>query len=814
MSAAPPSVSGIPGTGPAAKIEAWGGFAINEITSTIYSAANGGHTDWGGNEVNLIALDVASPGWIEDLASTPPASIIDTNDRYLDGRPTSRHGQYSPWFDNHAGASRVLLFGGGARYSTAATTVVQATDAYDTATRTWSALATMTGQLAGFENPAICRDQRNGDVYVAGSPSQWVMQKWTKATNSWSEVRSAATTELSFAAVRSAAAWDSLRNRIFIVGGSNACHHVYSPDSNTDASITLTGAAAAAVTGLFDAGLVYIPIGDFFIARDGGATGGTFYKITPGGVCTVFATSGGGSVPGTVANQLYNRMAYLPALQSIVWFPTYTGNGWVMRVELGPPPTITSQPLSKNVGVGSSATFSVVADIATGFQWQDNRTGAWSNVASGLGGTTSSYTTAATDSTFQGRKYRVIVTNAGGSTTSVDVALGVVGFPLYFWDTSVQSGADVWLRDPAPLAPVGLAADATAAATTVAALQLLVGLAAAASAQATASGDMGHGVPLTATATAAAAVSGALSLATPLAAAAVGQASATAALNLAMQLAVAAAASAGATGALAITVQLSGAASGVAGATGTLAGGSTVNLAGDAAAQAAASAALAKVVSLAGAATAQAAAAGALLLTISLAGAAIAQAASTGDLAKASALNAAAVASATGTGQIALSIALSGAALATATAQGAFTGVVTLGGSAAAAAGASGTLFLSVPLSAAAIALATTTAALNDGKPLGANAQASSVATGGLVLTVLLGGAAQAAALASGALTVNTQVQLTGAAGGQAITTGDLYVAAPIFLSAHALRARQVPRRFAGVRAPRRFVAHNAPRFN
>ena len=80
-------------------------------------------------------------------------------------------------------------------------------------------------------------------------------------------------------------------------------------------------------------------------------------------------------------------------------------------------PTITTQPSNKTVAAGSTATFKVVATGATGYQWQWSKDGtSWNNCSSGGYNTaTFSFTMA---STFNGRKYRCIVSNAAGSTTS------------------------------------------------------------------------------------------------------------------------------------------------------------------------------------------------------------------------------------------------------------------------------------------------------------------------------------------------------------------------------------------------------------
>lgn len=312
-------------TGPTSKVDAWCSFSVDPTNSVVYSAANGGHTDYAGNEVDAIALNVSSPAWVESRAPTGAGSVTTTSDRYSDSRPASRHSYYGQLFDNHGGDSRLILVGGGSRYQNGG--VVSATDAFGVASNDWSALATLTGQLAGWEVPMVCRDTRNGDIFMSGAPSAWVMAKWTKASNSWSDVNSSCP----MACYKACSAWDSTRNKIFILGGQYSASHTYEPDTDTFAAITLSGAAAGSVSMEF-AGMVYVPSLDVFLVR-GPGSGGTVYQITPSGVCTTFSTSGGTGIAGTVATQICNRFLYVPVLKGCVVFPTYTGSGWYLRVE-------------------------------------------------------------------------------------------------------------------------------------------------------------------------------------------------------------------------------------------------------------------------------------------------------------------------------------------------------------------------------------------------------------------------------------------------------------------------------------------------
>lgn len=86
----------------------------------------------------------------------------------------------------------------------------------------------------------------------------------------------------------------------------------------------------------------------------------------------------------------------------------------VLRLGTSTPgaPAITTQPVSQTVAPGGSATFSVVASGATSYQWQLNGVD--------IPGATSASHTASTAGA-----YRVVVTNASGSTTSAAATLTV-----------------------------------------------------------------------------------------------------------------------------------------------------------------------------------------------------------------------------------------------------------------------------------------------------------------------------------------------------------------------------------------------------
>lgn len=89
---------------------------------------------------------------------------------------------------------------------------------------------------------------------------------------------------------------------------------------------------------------------------------------------------------------------------------------------------ITAQPADSMVVAGSTATFSVqVAGEATGYQWQREAGGSWSDIA---GATTTRYTTPATVPADDGQRFRVLVADASTTLTSSAARLTVTAAPV------------------------------------------------------------------------------------------------------------------------------------------------------------------------------------------------------------------------------------------------------------------------------------------------------------------------------------------------------------------------------------------------
>jgi len=104
-------------------------------------------------------------------------------------------------------------------------------------------------------------------------------------------------------------------------------------------------------------------------------------------------------------------------------FGAATSDAATLTVTLAAP-AVATQPSSASVTVGSAATFTVAASgRSVGYQWQSRTgSGAWENVA---GATASTLKVSTTSVSQSGTQYRVVASNAGGSTESAAATLTV-----------------------------------------------------------------------------------------------------------------------------------------------------------------------------------------------------------------------------------------------------------------------------------------------------------------------------------------------------------------------------------------------------
>lgn len=321
LATAPRAVVITLGNGPRFKVDAWNGFAIDTRDSSIYSVANGGHHDYGGNEVNRIRLTDNAPAWTEPRAATPMSQMLESTTHFADGRPTSRHSYYGAVLNELRGRAMVL---GGSRWGDGYSH--SAVDGFNLATNDWDTARTYPDTPTGFQQvmgSALVEQKTTGDIYIVANRA---VMRWSNATNNWSKLLDTPSLYGQYAA----SALDTKRNRILVAGGEVNDRGVYDIATNTVQTITFAGSNAAAMTGDTGNGMVYDPGLDAYLLRKPGA-GATIYRINAQTFSVdTLPNTGGASVPSAV-NGVWKRFLYVPQLKGVVYFPSYDGNFWFIR---------------------------------------------------------------------------------------------------------------------------------------------------------------------------------------------------------------------------------------------------------------------------------------------------------------------------------------------------------------------------------------------------------------------------------------------------------------------------------------------------
>jgi hypothetical protein len=312
---------GLGNSGPNSKVVAWTGFSIDTRDSSIYSAANGGHSDYAGNEVDRIRLSDNAPAWTEPRPSSQASQISVNTSHYADGRPTSRHTYYGSVFNEVRGRAMIL---GGARYGDGFMTA--SLDGFNLANNDWDSVGTypdVFGEFTNMQGAAVALDKPTGNVYVFAN---FNVLRWSNASNTWSRLL----TSTSIYGQYAATAMDTRRNRILVVGGNVNDHGVYDATANSIQSVSFTGPNASVMTGDTGNGLIYDSVLDAYLLRKAGA-GGTIYRINAQTFSVdVLPTTSGDQLPAA-PNSVWTRFLQVPNLKGVVYFPTYSGNAWFLR---------------------------------------------------------------------------------------------------------------------------------------------------------------------------------------------------------------------------------------------------------------------------------------------------------------------------------------------------------------------------------------------------------------------------------------------------------------------------------------------------
>jgi hypothetical protein len=157
-------------------------------------------------------------------------------------------------------------------------------------------------------------------------------------------------------------------------------------------------------------------------------SGSLAYQWSKNGAAVSGATSASYTTPAAVASD--NGALFTVTVTNTVG--AVTSSAATLNVNV--PPSITTQPASKTVSAGQTATFSVAATGTATLTYQ------WSkNGAAVTGATSASYTTPAATASDNGALFTVTVTNAYGSVTSGSATLTVSSPPSITTQPASQS---------------------------------------------------------------------------------------------------------------------------------------------------------------------------------------------------------------------------------------------------------------------------------------------------------------------------------------------------------------------------------------
>jgi hypothetical protein len=336
--------------GPRGKIEAWNGATLKRSGSVYMLGAAGGHRDYGGNEVNAIALNTETPQWVELCPPTPNNLILaDGNNGaqwYLDLKPSCTHTYHATQFIDSL--NRMMVFnspgynGPGGTWPPPATppwTLNGLSFSFNVATGQWDAptYVAATPATGDFTSCLCVKHPVTNDVYYSmgtnGANGWW---RWNAATNTWTDLPGASrSTWFCGAAV------DPVRNRILTVGGYPV---------ETDARVfDLDGIGLAATFGGLGqtelrkaeqyTSCVYDEALDcywaLYIVKDagGGPIGSKLLRIDAA-TWFVEAPVTTGLVIGARPNGFHNALQYVPELRGITLADDFNGTVKFMRTAL------------------------------------------------------------------------------------------------------------------------------------------------------------------------------------------------------------------------------------------------------------------------------------------------------------------------------------------------------------------------------------------------------------------------------------------------------------------------------------------------
>lgn len=320
-------------------IDSWGGAAIDTRSSMIYLVANGGHSDYAGNEVYKFDVARETPVWTMERVSTHNGTEACVA-FYASGDPCARHTYYGSImneFDN-----RVMLVGG-AWFCSTGVPILPTLCSYNIVSKNYSPAGTHPDLPADQQHAdaTYCLDPATGDIYAKYNFG--VFSRWNRASNTWTAnlAESGTAPDAEGAAM---SACDTTRGRIYVQGGGGGvsqAHAFYTIATNTWTDVTVTGARAADIAATQQSSMEYVAAIDAFLVRRAPAGNDVIKVDASSFAATTFPGLTGGAAiqsnspytsPANSGAGPYSKFRYAPGLKGCVLIQGFDVNCYYLRV--------------------------------------------------------------------------------------------------------------------------------------------------------------------------------------------------------------------------------------------------------------------------------------------------------------------------------------------------------------------------------------------------------------------------------------------------------------------------------------------------
>ena len=331
LSSVAPTITPLGNTGPRSKIEAWCGASLKRNGSVYMLGAAGGHGDYAGNEVDALALNVATPRWTQLRGPTPNADIINAAQFYLDNAPAATHTYYATQFIESL--NRMIVFASAGLLGSFPAAPINypylgdmRSFSFNLTTGNWDTpdyVAQYPG--TGDSIAALCvRHPLTDDVYYSRNyGTGWF--RWTSRTNTWAQL-----SDVSRAPWYAGAAIDPVRDRMLIVGGYSPMPPEVRKLDGTAVAAAFSGLGAGALAVGGYPGVCYDEATDRYIVAFNSDPTIKLLRVHPD-TWYVDEPAVTGSLPQTRINGLMNAMQYVPELRGLVVANKYDGNMLFIR---------------------------------------------------------------------------------------------------------------------------------------------------------------------------------------------------------------------------------------------------------------------------------------------------------------------------------------------------------------------------------------------------------------------------------------------------------------------------------------------------